>query len=422
MKKILEAAAILAVLAFAAIGCSNNSSDDSGGGSATTTTSSSTADLPAEYTGSFTVGGKSYVSLSLDSDALTYTLSGIGGTETGTYASAAKSVADGVYTLTDSSGGTFTVTISGDNITFGAGSKTASGSGGSIYYAYETPVLPASSGADPFNGMTIFRTKGSDEVPKTATFSNGTATESTDFSNGRTVTEIYKYSWNTSKKKLYWYLDGVILSAEYLDWDSYSAEEKNFFTELGVAPGKTVSPKGYLPFCIATVSSLYKSGKWSRERYLSEVNKIRLEFFTTVSYTYSINSDSVILTAQPANADRITEICAGDRGDFIYTGDNEQWEIDDDDAYFSGGTESTQLHCYVIYDDGSKLEMAAYDHHQDNKPTLGYISASYTGSGTTRTVTITGVSSSAESIAGGLKDKSQPLTYEADTKTYTIKK
>ena len=107
---------------------------------------------------------------------------------------------------------------------------------------------------------------------------------------------------------------------------------------------------------------------------------------------------------------------------FSYKGDyGEEWSINGDSRSRIHLPGMANTYLCPIYDSGSRLEMAVWEEEEQAK-TLGYVSATYTGSGTTRTVTITDVSSSAESIAGGLKDKSQPLTYEADTKTYTIKK
>ena len=413
---------MLAMLAFAA--CSNGTSDDSG--SPTTPdpgNNSSTANLPAEYTGSFTVGGNSYVSLSLNNG--TYTLSGVGGTEAGTYTSGSRSIADGTYTLTDGTGKTFTVTISGDSITLGGGTKTASGSGGSIY-AYETPMLPASSGADPFDGKTITNNQ------RTVTFSNGTATLDAGY-----YTAKYKYSWNASKKEFYRYMDSIVLSAEFQGWASFSAEEKNYLTtEFGVAPGKTVSAQNFLRFLNAINANDYKSGAMSKERYLHEVQRDKSSISMAESFSYTITGDSLELkTTIRANASSISDICVSGwntslGADFVYEGEyGETWSLGggSHDRIHVPGMASTDSPRYLctVYDNGSQLEMVLWQdngNNSKNAPILGYISATYTGSGSTRTVNITDVSSSAESIAGALKGKSQTLTYKAGTRTYTIKK
>ena len=80
------------------------------------------------YTGSFTVSGESYNSLTVTGG--TYTMTGSGTSDSGTYSTAASVLADGTYTFTSNKHhGTYTVTISGNTITITAGTLNASGSG-----------------------------------------------------------------------------------------------------------------------------------------------------------------------------------------------------------------------------------------------------------------------------------------------------
>ncbi len=103
-------------------------------------------------------------------------------------------------------------------------------------------------------------------------------------------------------------------------------------------------------------------------------------------------------------------------------------KISDEGVYFDEGDGSGEVPGYNIYDDDSRLEMAIYDdsvENTKNTPALGYISATYTGSGSTRTVTINDVSSSADCIVGldKLKNRSHTLTFtDEHPTTYTIKK
>lgn len=110
------------LVAVSLTSCSSGSSDD--GGDAST------------YSGSYTVNGASYNSLMLvgTADSGAATLSGSGGTLSGTYAhSTGASVRatislSGGYTLTFD-GNTITMTANGSSVTLGSGSWSASGTG-----------------------------------------------------------------------------------------------------------------------------------------------------------------------------------------------------------------------------------------------------------------------------------------------------
>lgn len=99
------------------------------------------------YSGSYTVNGASYNSLMLSgtADSGTATLSGSGGTQSGTYArSTGASVRaislSGVYILTFS-GNTITITFNGNSVTFSTGTWAASGTGTLV-----VPVSGSNSG------------------------------------------------------------------------------------------------------------------------------------------------------------------------------------------------------------------------------------------------------------------------------------
>ena len=103
------------------VSCGGGGGGGGGGGSAPANTTST-------YSGSFTVNNGSYSSVALNSSDNTATVTGSAGTLSGTYTSS-RSVTDGTYTITFSDGHTISVTISGNSITFAAGTWPASGTG-----------------------------------------------------------------------------------------------------------------------------------------------------------------------------------------------------------------------------------------------------------------------------------------------------
>ena len=134
---LLTSACMLAAVSLTS--CSGGSDDD---GTETST-----------YSGTYTVNGASYNSLTLSgtADSGTATLTGSGGTQSGTYArSTGASVRalslSGSYTLTFS-GNTVSISFSGNNITLSAGTWSASGTG--------TLVVPVSSGSSGSGGSCI---------------------------------------------------------------------------------------------------------------------------------------------------------------------------------------------------------------------------------------------------------------------------
>ena len=144
----------LAVLAAGLMAASFVACNHSSSGSSSSSSNDGTAYLPASgssansvptYSGSMTVNGASYTTLTMNgtSSSGTATLSGGAGNLSGTYAravatAAAASEFTGSYTITFSSG-TITVTFNGNSITLTNGSITASGTG--------TLVVQASGGS-----------------------------------------------------------------------------------------------------------------------------------------------------------------------------------------------------------------------------------------------------------------------------------
>ncbi len=123
--------------------------------------SGSTASSVPTYSGSMTVNGASYTTLTMNgtSTSGTATLSGAAGSLSGTYAravaaAAAASEFTGSYTITFSSG-TITVTFNGNSITLTNGSITASGTG--------TLVVQTSGGSSGGSGGTPSSTMTAEE-------------------------------------------------------------------------------------------------------------------------------------------------------------------------------------------------------------------------------------------------------------------
>ncbi|MCR5620366.1 MAG: hypothetical protein K6G18_00750 [Treponema sp.] len=166
----------LAVLAAGLLAVSFMACNHSSSGSSSSSSSDGTAYLPASgnsansvptYSGSMTVNGASYTTLTMNgsSSSGTATLSGGAANLSGTYAravatAAAASEFTGSYTITFSSG-TITVTFNGNSITLTNGSITASGTG--------TLVVQASSGSTGSRGSSHGAGYNySDERPMTA--------------------------------------------------------------------------------------------------------------------------------------------------------------------------------------------------------------------------------------------------------------
>ena len=115
--------ALLAMLTV--ISCGGGGGGGGGGSVGNGNTSTAAND---SYTGSFTVNGVTYTTLNISGN--TYTLTGNNGSDNGTYEQSRSILTDGVYIFTSSVyGGSFTVTISGNTITFSRGSGTIEASG-----------------------------------------------------------------------------------------------------------------------------------------------------------------------------------------------------------------------------------------------------------------------------------------------------
>ena len=219
------------------LSCSNSGSDD---------------DSPATdtYSGSFTVNGASYSSLSVTNG--TYTMTGTGGTDSGTYATSAAVLADGTtYTFTSNTHhGTFKVTISGTGLSLSNGTLTASGTGS----VYVPPVTTSSSssggGAALFwNGVLVITPSSSNptrnylsSIPTTGTVTYSFTAKTAK--NGHTNDTDYTSLCGTYS----WYLGG-----EQIRETNACDDEKQYrYTETTVA-GVTVTPSADSRSCTVTV-------------------------------------------------------------------------------------------------------------------------------------------------------------------------
>ena len=128
MKKVkMVGAVIIAVgLAVALVSCGGGGGGGGGGGSSSGGT---TASASGSYSGSFSVNGASYNSLTMENGSFNLA-SNTGNDITGTYAAASGAMADATYLLTYSVGSfTVAITSNGNTVTFSKGSGTLNASG-----------------------------------------------------------------------------------------------------------------------------------------------------------------------------------------------------------------------------------------------------------------------------------------------------
>ncbi|MBO4726876.1 MAG: hypothetical protein J5631_00470 [Spirochaetaceae bacterium] len=120
-------AVIIAVgLAVALVSCGGGGGGGGGGGSSSGGT---TAAASGSYSGSFSVNGASYNSLTMENGSFNLA-SNTGSDITGTYAAASGAMADATYLLTYSVGSfTVAITSNGNTVTFSKGSGTLNASG-----------------------------------------------------------------------------------------------------------------------------------------------------------------------------------------------------------------------------------------------------------------------------------------------------
>ena len=120
-------AVLIAVgLAVALVSCGGGGGGGGGGGSSSGGT---TASASGSYSGSFSVNGASYNSLTMENGSFNLA-SNTGSDITGTYAAASGAMADATYLLTYSVGSfTVAITSNGNTVTFSKGSGTLNASG-----------------------------------------------------------------------------------------------------------------------------------------------------------------------------------------------------------------------------------------------------------------------------------------------------
>ena len=133
MKKVFGIFVLIST-ALVLISCGGGGGGGGGGGAAPAAAATSNT-----YTGSFSVNGTNYSSLTIGNGK--YTLAGTNGTDTGTYQSAAAmsalsssragiTIEDGTFVLTSTThNGTWKITLSGNSIGLHNGSISASGTG-----------------------------------------------------------------------------------------------------------------------------------------------------------------------------------------------------------------------------------------------------------------------------------------------------
>ena len=119
-------AVIIAVgLAVALVSCGGGG----GGGGGGSSSGGTTASASGSYSGSFSVNGASYNSLTMENGSFNLA-SNTGSDITGTYAAASGAMADATYLLTYSVGSfTVAITSNGNTVTFSKGSGTLNASG-----------------------------------------------------------------------------------------------------------------------------------------------------------------------------------------------------------------------------------------------------------------------------------------------------
>lgn len=228
-KKILRKLFLLCIFStFLFSSCSNGGDD----GPATDT-----------YSGSFTVNGANYSSLSITNGS--YTLTGSGTSDSGSYGSSASVLADGLFTFTSNThNGTFKVNKSGNSISFSNGTLTASGSG--------TLVVPVAGGGTVlFEGGFIEMT--ADSSNPSSTYPRPTSGTATYRFTARTLNNYDRTADYTSKCGAYrWYLGGAEVVSPVSYEEGMPRENWRYYSEITVE-GVTVTPSSDSRSCTVTI-------------------------------------------------------------------------------------------------------------------------------------------------------------------------
>ncbi len=390
-KALLGMTAALAVLAAAFTACSNESSSDSGGG--TTSTDTSTTNASSQFSGYFMVDGKNYATLSLDDGK--YTLSGAGGTDTGTYELArnARNVSSGTYTLTSATDSrTFTVTISNNTITLSPGTMQASGGGDNgCNVSFEGRTLSASVGTNELTGLS-FNTRRHDTEEEKTHKKEGIEFTDTSFIKTRNNDDdslfrktTYKYSYNSTTKTFEISQESVM----YGDTDSYVSGDAPaaYFTVWNQIPKNTPLGADYWKKQYASAIRSNKLEEAEVWKYFGEPNEKK--------YLYKIESDRSSITLTELTSENYSKL---DGDDFIYSNSSDLSDRSECIICISHYLEFRQLDNHTaegIYDDGSHLE---YQYDKDDYS--GFVSATYTitGKGTMNAVLTLTITAATEAL------------------------
>ena len=395
------AIAVLTAVLFSFISCNNETSDDSGGSPSNNNTSVAGLD----YSGSYTVAGKHFSMISLDSNGGKYTMEGSDGTDTGSFVSrsARITVSDGSYVLTsDTLGGTFTLKVSGKTVKLEGGSISASGSGGSLY-TLAVPELPTPVGTNEFAGLNLEQEEtDSQGVTRkyVMEFDSKLKHVQTKYKNGTMeYKRLFNYSYNSDKHLFYAGFEGYTFGKS--DYD----EE----TGLSVSAGETWYRDDWAKAMITLVEhGINKEVAMTTIKQMCGRGEV-------LQYSVAADRKSLTMTDIFPESGKIEDIVGGsfrtsDRG----------VRLDDCSLEIRG---DRILGC-IIADDGSNLELAVLEWDDpEEHDTLGYMSASYTttGKGTnsaTCRLTITAVQDKLGTPYTNYKNKVYDLTFDGNTFTW----
>ena len=424
MKRILKFVAILVALTFTLAACSNSSSDDGGGSTSGTGSDSGTSAAGFDYSGSYTVAGKHFSLISLDGTGGTYTMTGSGGSDSGTFAarSAKATVSDGSYTLTSKTlNGTFILTVSGNGakITLeNGGSLGASGNGGNLYVASNL-ALPAPVGTNEFAGLkfAVEKTDSHKGVKKIVyEFTSAQKLITTTYENNVLSNKCTSsYSYNSTKKLLY-------LSAQEsitLGDQPHSSGRDDPYYEAGFKAGDTITAEEFRKKVLIPWAEAGASPEWISCACMmlwGDANS-----YAEYSYDLPADKKSVTLTAVFPECGKITgmEAVGMDR----VNGKFRDSSLILDRGRSLRDASNTNEFMRLLSDDGSNLEFVDIDFYGDGSIS-GYASASYTvtdkgTSSASCTLTITSASAGIGKLSAADLVKAYTLAYEAEPTTLT---
>ena len=328
-----------------------------------------------DYMGSITVGTARYSSISFDSG--NYTMSGVSGTDTGTYTAnraARTELKDGTYTLISSTHGTFTVTLSANTLSFSGGA-----SGSATDATGVTPeALPASSGDDPFDGKEFSggsldendKLSGIDSSDDRYAFEDGWYGEIYLHTTGEKSlrnSPVYKYSYS-----------GNTFSRQLAIHDPYNYDSIQAYL-------KALADKGASPEYL-----------WTEKRWFERIRKYTVTKLEEAGYTiYKLTS----LFPGKISDDKWSY--GGDYNANYYASLGSAYGNTNYYYYESRGSDTVSftvgdqhLACRIIGDDGSRLELAVVGEGSNYSFSYldrarGYMSATYSLSSADKTCSLT---------------------------------